>query len=46
MHEYTKPVVSVDAGMAEGVYASSGASQGNLTVSYYGRLGQMGNQRR
>ena len=22
--------------MAEGVYASSGASQGNLTVSYYG----------
>ena len=36
MREYTKPVVSVDAGMAEGVYASSGASQGNLTVSYYG----------
>ena len=27
MREYTKPVVSVDAGMAEGVYASSGASQ-------------------
>ena len=36
MREYTKPVVSVDAGMEEGVYASSGASQGNLTVSYYG----------
>lgn len=36
MREYTKPVVSVDAGMAEGVYASSGASQGTLTVTYYG----------
>ncbi len=36
MSKYTKPVVSVDAGMAEGVYASSGASKGNLKVSYYG----------
>ena len=36
MREYTKPVVSVDAGMAEGVYAASGVSQGSLTVTYVG----------
>ena len=33
---YKKPVVTVDAGMAEGVYAASGASQGTLNVTYYG----------
>lgn len=33
---YVKPVVSVDAGLAEGVYAASGASQGTLNVTYYG----------
>lgn len=27
MKTYKKPVVTVDAGMAEGVYAASGASQ-------------------
>lgn len=36
MNTYKKPVVSVDSGMAEGVYAASGASSGNLTVTYYG----------
>lgn len=36
MRKYTKPVVSVDAGMAEGVYAASGAAQGTLNVTYYG----------
>lgn len=33
---YQKPVVSVDTGMAEGVYAASGSSKGSLNVSYYG----------
>ena len=33
---YVKPVVSVDAGLAEGVYAASGASQGTLNVTYQG----------
>lgn len=33
---YKKPVVSIDSGMAEGVYAASGASQGTLNVTYYG----------
>ena len=33
---YKKPVVSIDTGMAEGVYAASGASQGTLNVTYYG----------
>ena len=28
MRIYKKPVVTVDAGMAEGVYAASGASKG------------------
>ena len=33
---YKKPVVSIDTGMAEGVYAASGATQGTLNVTYYG----------
>ena len=36
MKKYIKPVITVDAGMAEGVYAASGAAQGNLNVTYYG----------
>ena len=32
MKTYKKPVVTVDAGMAEGVYAASGATQGTLNV--------------
>ena len=36
MKMYKKPVVTVDAGMAEGVYAASGANQGTLNVTYYG----------
>lgn len=35
MKMYNKPVVTVDAGKAEGVYAASGA-KGTLNVSYYG----------
>ena len=35
MKTYNKPVVTVDAGMAEGVYAASGA-KGNLNVTYHG----------
>lgn len=35
MKTYEKPVVSVDTGLAEGVYAASGA-QGTLNVTYYG----------
>lgn len=34
--KYEKPVVSVDTGLAEGVYAASGASKGTLNVTYYG----------
>ncbi len=36
MNTYKKPVVSVDSGMAEGVYAASGASGGKLNVTYHG----------
>ena len=36
MKTYKKPVVTVDAGMAEGVYAASGATQGTLNVTYGG----------
>ncbi len=35
MKTYKKPVVSVDTGLAEGVYAASGA-KGSLNVTYYG----------
>lgn len=33
---YEKPVVSIDTGLSEGVYAASGASQGTLNVTYSG----------
>lgn len=36
MKTYKKPVVTVDAGMSEGVYAASGATQGTLNVTYVG----------
>ena len=36
MNTYKKPVVTIDAGMAEGVYAASGVSQGTLNVTYGG----------
>ena len=36
MNTYKKPVVTVDAGLAEGVYAASGAGQGTLNVTYVG----------
>lgn len=36
MKTYKKQVVTVDAGMAEGVYAASGATQGTLNVTYVG----------
>lgn len=36
MKTYEKPVVSVDTGLAEGVYAASGATYGTLNVTYVG----------
>ena len=36
MRAYKKPVITVDSGMAEGIYAASGATQGTLNVTYYG----------
>lgn len=33
---YTKPIVTIDSGMAEGVYAASGVTKGTLNVAYYG----------
>ena len=33
---YTKPIVTIDSRMAEGVYAASGATKGTLNVTYYG----------
>lgn len=36
MKTYTKPVVTIDNGMAEGVYAASGAQEGTLNVTYMG----------
>lgn len=36
MRTYKKPIITVDSGLAEGVYAASGTSQGTLTVNYEG----------
>lgn len=33
MNVYEKPIISVDAGMAEGVYAASGSSSSKLNIS-------------
>lgn len=43
MNTYKKPVVTVDAGMAEGVYAASGVAQGTLNVTYGGVWDKWGN---
>lgn len=34
MSNYEKPVISVDAGMAEGVYAASGSSANGFSVAF------------
>ena len=36
MKTYKKPMITVDSGLAEGVYAASGTSQGTLNVTYCG----------
>ena len=36
MKTYKKPVISIDNGISEGVYAASGATQGTLNVTYHG----------
>lgn len=36
MKTYKKPVISIDNGISEGVYAASGAAKGTLNVTYYG----------
>ena len=33
MKQYSKPMISIDAGMAEGVYAASGAGSNAITIS-------------
>ena len=36
MRTYKKPMITVDSGLAEGVYAASGATEGALNVIYCG----------
>lgn len=36
MRTYKKPMITVDSGLAEGVYAASGATKGTLNVTYQG----------
>lgn len=43
MKIYEKPIVSVDAGMAEGVYAASGSSSSKLSISDGGIVADWGN---
>ena len=35
MRTYKKPMITVDSGLAEGVYAASGATEGTLNVTYH-----------
>ena len=46
MKLYTKPVITIDSGLAEGVYAASGAgndSSGNINVTFLRYDGDWGN---
>lgn len=43
MSNYEKPVISVDAGMAEGVYAASGSNGGGISVAFLRYDGDWGN---
>lgn len=36
MKTYKKPVLTIDSGLSEGIYAASGAAQGTLHVTYQG----------
>ena len=36
MRTYKKPIITVDSGLAEGVYAASGTTTGDLNVTYHG----------
>ena len=42
MRTYKKPMITVDSGLAEGVYAASGAAKGTLNVTYIGVLDRWG----
>lgn len=47
MRTYKKPMITVDSGLAEGVYAASGSSQGILNVTYHAWcMGSLGHKRR
>lgn len=35
MRTYKKPMITVDSGLAEGVYAASGAAKGTLDVNFF-----------
>lgn len=43
MKLYTKPVIKVDSGIAEGIYAASGASTSDISVSFLRYDGDWGN---
>lgn len=43
MCKYEKPVISVDTGMAEGVYAASGSTSGSVSVKFLRYDGDWGN---
>lgn len=43
MKTYKKPVISIDNGISEGVYAASGAPKGTLNVTYHGVWDRWGN---
>ena len=46
MRTYKKPMITVDSGLAEGVYAASGASQGTLNGNVLWCMGSLGHKRR
>ena len=45
MRTYKKPMITVDSGLAEGVYAASGAGQGTLNVMWQSFLTKISEQK-
>lgn len=43
MNHYQKPIISIDTGMAEGIYAASGATESAVTFSELSKLADWGN---
>lgn len=43
MNHYEKPIISIDTGLAEGIYAASGAAESAVTFTEFTKVADWGN---